>query len=376
MTPGSGTHDGPRMRRTATWRRVLGPLAVVSLVAVGCNDDDDDAATDGDAEIAVDQAGEDRAGLGSVTALVEELRPSVVAVTFAVGEQQGAGSGVIVRPDGVIVTNAHVVAPAVAAAQAGGTGVAEVDVLMADGTRMVATVEATDVVTDLAVLRVDRDDLPAAVLADSFPDVGDLAVAIGNPLGFDNTVTAGIISGLQRSLPDELTGGSQALVDLIQTDAAISPGNSGGALVNADAEVVGITVAYVPPALGAVSLGFAIPAPTVSAVVEALLADGRVDHVYLGVQVVALTPQVADRFDMEVERGVVVIEAEPDAPAAIAGVRSGDVITELGGSAVEDVGDLLTQLRRFTPGDTVEVTVQRNGEQLELVAELAARPTD
>ena len=361
----------------------MAALVVVGLVAVGCSDDDTRTNGDGDVgtEAAADPATRDadgrvRAGLGSVTALVEELRPSVVAVAFAVGDQQGAGSGVIVREDGVIVTNAHVVGPAVAAAQSAGTGAAQVEVLMADGTRMVATVEAVDIVTDLAVLRVDRRDLPAAVLADSFPEVGELAVAIGNPLGFDNTVTAGIISGLQRSLPDELTGGSQALVDLIQTDAAISPGNSGGALVNADAEVVGITVAYVPPAFGAVSLGFAIPAPTVSAVVESLLEDGRVDHVYLGVQVVALTPQVADRFDMAVRRGVVVVEAESGAPAAAAGVRSGDVITEVGDVAVEDVGDLLTQLRQFAPGDTVQLIVQRNGQQLGLVAELAARPID
>src|SRR5918999_81625 len=153
---------------------------------------------------------------------------------------------------------------------------------------------------DLAVLEIEGRNAPAAELADALPEVGELAVAIGNPLGFENTVTAGIVSGLHRSIP---SGGlTPALVDLIQTDAPISPGNSGGALVNADGEVIGINVAYLPPGqTGAVSLGFAIPAPTAAQVVEQLLATGRVELAYLGIQPIQVTPQLAARFDLAVE---------------------------------------------------------------------------
>jgi S1-C subfamily serine protease len=299
-----------------------------------------------------------------VADLVEEIQPSVVAIAVASAGRSGIGSGVIVRADGVIVTNAHVVLDA-----------AEVEVMTADGERMIATVEARDTVTDLAILRVPRTDLPAATLAEGYPRVGDLAVALGNPLGFDNTVTTGVISGLQRALPDPFAGGSAALVDLIQTDAAISPGNSGGALVNVAGEVVGITVAYIPPGLGAVSLGFAIPSPTVRDVVEALLADGTVDHPYLGVQAVPLTPQIVERFDVPVTAGVVLMTVEPGTPAARAGLQAGDVITEFGGEPVRDVGDFLTQLRRFAPGDAVEIVVHRDGLATPITAELSNRPT-
>jgi S1-C subfamily serine protease len=342
-------------------------LLFVAVLAAGCNDDDGNGAADAEGvhDTAPDAASTDFL-FGGIAELVADIEPSVVTVAVAApqtGGPGGAGSGVIVRADGVIVTNAHVVGTA-----------DEVEVMLADGTRLSANVEARDPITDLAVLRVDRQGLPAAVLAEGYPDVGDLAVAVGNPLGFDNTVTAGIISGLQRSLPDAVTAGTQALVDLIQTDAAISPGNSGGALVNASGEVVGITVAYIPPAIGAVSLGFAIPSPTVEAVVASLLADGTVSHAYVGVQAVALTPQIAERFEVPVARGIIVMEVEPDSPAARGDVRPGDVITEIEGIAVGDVGDFLTQLRQYRPGESVVLDVIRDRDRIELPVELGERP--
>jgi serine protease DegQ len=341
----------------STLRHVLTAVMFAgALVIAGCTDDDgNDAAENAEHPL-----------VGGIAQLVADIEPSVVSVAVAApptGGPGGAGSGVIVRSEGVIVTNAHVVGDA-----------EEVEVMLADGVRLTAIVEARDQITDLAVLRVDRQDLPAAVFAEGYPDVGDLAVAVGNPLGFDNTVTAGIISGLQRSLPDAVTAGTQALVDLIQTDAAISPGNSGGALVNAEGEVVGITVAYIPPAVGAVSLGFAIPSPTVEAVVDSLLADGTVSHAYVGVQAIALTPQIVERFGVPVARGIIVMEVEPDSPAARADVRPGDVITEIDGTPVGDVGQFLTQLRQYRPGESVVLDVVRDGDSLELTVDLGERP--
>jgi S1-C subfamily serine protease len=336
-------------------------MLVAVVVAVGCNDDDGTPGEDSPGAVPADDF-----VFGGIAELVADIEPSVVSVAVAApqnGGPGGAGSGVIVRADGVIVTNAHVVGDA-----------DEVEVMLADGVRLTATVEARDQITDLAVLRVDRQGLPAAVLAEGYPDVGDLAVAVGNPLGFDNTVTAGIISGLQRSLPDAVTAGTQALVDLIQTDAAISPGNSGGALVNASGEVVGITVAYIPPAIGAVSLGFAIPSPTVEAVVQSLLADGTVSHAYVGVQAIALTPQIVERFGVPVARGIIVMEVEPDSPGARGDVRPGDVITEIEGVAVGDVGEFLTQLRQYRPGESVMLDVVRDGDHIEMPVELGERP--
>ncbi len=157
-------------------------------------------------------------GLTQVPGLVDQIEPSVVTIMADNANGGDLGSGVVIRPNGIIVTNNHVVA-----------GATSLQVALADGTRLPGTVQATDPVTDLAIVHVERTDLPAAGLATTYPEVGEMAVAVGNPFGFNNTVTAGIVSGLQRSIPASASGGSQALVDLIQTDAAISPGNSGGA---------------------------------------------------------------------------------------------------------------------------------------------------
>ncbi|HEX2214532.1 MAG TPA: trypsin-like peptidase domain-containing protein, partial [Mycobacterium sp.] len=198
--------------------------------------------------------------------LVERVSPSVVTIQLP----GGVGSGVVLRPD-IIVTNAHVVGNA-----------REVTIGFADGINATGEVLAADDVTDLAVVRSERGDLPVPEYRSDLPRPGEIAVAIGSPLGFENTVTAGIISGLNRNIPDSAVA-SSSLVDLIQTDASISPGNSGGALLDADGRVVGINEAYIPPAAGAVSLGFAIPTSTVLDVTEQLLTDGRATHSFLGV---------------------------------------------------------------------------------------------
>src|SRR5690606_6171632 len=253
-------------------------------------------------------------------------------------------------PDGMIVTNHHVIA-----------SVRRIEVAFADGPRASATVVASDPLTDLAVLRADRDDLPPARVPETLPVVGGLAHATANPPGSEATAAAGVVAGLHRSIRGS-GATTQALVDLLQTDAAISPGNSGGALVNARGEVMGINVAYIPPQARAVSIGFAIPAPTVRDVVRQLLEDGTVEHAFFGIVPASLTEQIARQLDIDADRGVVVLDLVEDGPAAAAGIAAGDVITAIDGEPVETAEDLLALLRARSPGDQVEVELLRGGE--------------
>jgi S1-C subfamily serine protease len=296
-----------------------------------------------------------------IPALVRELQPSVVAVLTDAGE----GSGVVYSGDGTVVTNDHVVA-----------GADEVQVAFVDGERVDAEVEATDPRSDLAVLRVERDGLPAAPFARELPAVGELAVAMGNPLGFENSVTAGIISGLHRAIPGSAAR-TPALVDLVQTDAPISPGNSGGALLDARGQVVGINVAYIPPGeTGAVSIGFAIPSPTVVDVVEQLLTEGEVRYPFLGVTPQAITPQIADRLDLGTDEGVIVQSVVGGGPADDAGIDSGDVIVRLGEQPVRTVEDFLVELRDYEPDDELAVEVVRDGDRRSFDVRLSERPDE
>jgi S1-C subfamily serine protease len=232
----------------------------------------------------------------------------------------------------------------------------------------------------MAVIRVDRNDLPAAKFnEDEDLVVGQLAVAIGSPSGFESTVTAGVISGIGREFPAEFTGGdpaaTSALTDLIQTDAAISPGNSGGALADRDGEVIGINVAYLPPSdTGAVNIGFAIPSDTAASVADQLIETGKVSSAYLGVETTDLSPEDAERFGLPVESGAIVGQVEPGSGADAAGVRRGDIIVRLGNDPIDNAGDLFGALRDYQPGDTVELTVVRDGEELTLDVTLGERP--
>lgn len=298
----------------------------------------------------------------TIPAIVKEVSPSIVAVLVQLQGGFGEGSGVIWSADGLIVTNNHVVAEA-----------QKIDVAFASGERVPATVVATDPLSDLAVLRVDRHGLPPATFADHLPEVGALAIAIGNPLGFENSVTAGIISGVHRAIPSG--GQTPALVDLLQTDAAISPGNSGGALVNAQGAVVGINVAFIPPAERAVSIGFAIPSPTVIDTVNQLLETGEVKRAFLGIQPGPLTPQVVERFGLEVDQGVLVLAVVPGSSAADAGIEPGDVLVEAGGKPLATVEDLYEVLRRHEPGEKLELTLVRGSERKTLDVTLESRPS-
>ena len=302
------------------------------------------------------------------------LSPSVVQINvsgiqqtpFGAQKEEGIGSGVIYRSDGYIITNNHVV-----------EGTSEVEVAFADGTTERGQVVGTDPTTDIAVVKVDRNNLPAASFASGDPVVGQLAVAAGSPSGFESTVTSGIISGIGREIPAEYTGGRQdsSLVDLIQTDAAISPGNSGGALANRKGQVMGINVAYLPPSqTGAENIGFAIPSDTAVSVANQLIKNGEAAHPYLGIYLSDLTTETASRFGSPVDSGALVERVESGGPADDAGARRGDVVTAAGSEEIRSSGDLISALRNYKPGDTVELTVLRNGEKITLQANLVESP--
>ena len=307
-----------------------------------------------------------------VAKVASKVGPSVVQVNvravretpLGIQRGEGLGSGVIYRSDGYIVTNNHVIE--------GATGV---NVAFADGTIEDATVVGADPNTEIAVIKVERDDLPAATFEGDTPVVGQLAVAIGSPSGFESTVTSGVVSGVGREFPPELTSGGSAernaLTDLIQTDAAISPGNSGGALADRDGEIIGINVAYLPPAeTGAVDLGFAVPSDTAVSVADQLIEEGEVTTPYLGVLTTDLSPEDAGRFDLPIDSGALVVQVVPGSPAREAGVRKGDIITALGDARIVGYGDLLGALRDHEPGDRVILTIFRNTQEKKLAVTL------
>ena len=312
-------------------------LLVVLLATAGCTGADGPRPAEGTPTPAP-------APVGGFADVVERLGPSVVTV-HAGGS--GVGSGVVFQDD-VVLTNEHVV-----------SGERSVTVDYADGTSSAGTVLATDRVTDLAVIRTTRTGLPVPEYRTELPRPGEPVLAIGSPLGLEGTVTAGIVSALDREIPASAPG-SRALVDLIQVDAAISPGNSGGALLDATGRVIGINEAYIPPAAGAVSLGFAIPAATAVDVAEQLLADGRAIHPFLGVSLARITPQIAEELGVPVRDGALVLAVQPGGPADAVGVRAGDVIVEFDRRSVATVEDLLDFLRDTTPGEEVPLTVARS----------------
>jgi len=267
-------------------------------------------------------------------------------------EQHGSGSGLVFTPDGYVLTNSHVV-----------HGAAKIDVTLADGRRCGADLVGDDPGTDLALIRITAADLPAARLDDSRDlRVGQLVVAIGNPLGFQWTVTAGVVSALGRSLRSQ----EGRLIDgVIQTDAALNPGNSGGPLVSSRGEVVGINTAII---LGAQGLCFAIPASTALYVAPRLIRDGRIRRGWLGVagQTVAIPPHAINVFGLRGNGGVIVISVERGSPAEAAGVRERDVIVELDGEAVSSLDDLQRLLTGERVGRPIDLAVVRRSERLVL----------
>ncbi len=296
-----------------------------------------------------------------VAAIARQVSPSVARVDARTAMGASAGSAVVYRADGVLVTNAHVVG-----------GADRVTVTLPDAERMDAVVVGADPSNDLAVLRVDAEDLPVPAWSevDNMPEVGESVVAIGSPFGLDGTVTSGIVSALGRSLSTPQV----ALVDLVQTDAAINPGNSGGALVDSQGRVIGVNTAIASRGGGNEGVGFAIPATTVTPVVEQLLEHGQVQLAYLGVFGQTVDPDTAQLYGLGVDAGAVVVEVEPGSPADRAGLQPGDIVVAVDGDPVRSMPDLAGRVQLRAPGDEVELEVVREGRTRTVSAELQPRP--
>ena len=276
-------------------------------------------------------------------------------------QQQGPGStnlgsGVIVSEDGYIVTNAHVVEKA-----------DEITVAFSDGRKSRAKVIGTDPDSDLAVIRVDMTGLTPLGFREEPIRVGDLALAIGNPFGVGQTVTQGIISATGR------TGlGVNKFEDFIQTDAAINPGNSGGALVDASGELVGINTVIFSRSGGSMGIGFAIPTALVEQVMNALIKDGRVSRGWLGIEIQS---QLRDPTQLETSTGVEVLNVVPQGPAAISGLKTGDIILTIDGVEMTDANTLIQYVARKPPNTVLNTQILRNGKHAEIPVTLAERPS-
>lgn len=295
---------------------------------------------------------------------VEKVRPAVVNINtkaqvptfFGVFPQQGAGSGVIVRSDGLILTNFHVI-----------QGAQDITVTLLSGRELPGRVVGSDRFTDLAVIKVESArPLPVAELGTSGSlKVGQLTIAIGNPFGLGSSVTVGVVSALNRSIaisPDFV------VESLIQTDAAINPGNSGGALVDSAGRLIGINTAIVREAQG---IGFAIPVDIAVAIMNQLVTSGRVVRPALGIIIGGeIDPQLQQAYNLPVDHGVIVQGTQPGGPAAAAGIEANDIIVTINGQKVKGINDLRRILFEKQPGDRVQVELVRNGRRIQVTVVL------
>ena len=280
--------------------------------------------------------------------------------------QRGMGSGFVVSSDGLILTNAHVV-----------EGSDKVKVTLKNGQTYEGKVMGTDSLTDVGVIKIEADEeLPAVVFADSDGlQPGEWAIAIGNPLGLDNTVTTGIVSATGRTSAQ--VGVADKRVSFIQTDAAINPGNSGGPLLNAKGEVIGINTAIIQNAQG---LGFAIPVNSARDIAEELIAKGKVDHSYLGIQMAEITPELKQELkrqknlDVNADSGILVVDVVPNSPADRAGLKSGDVIREIEGKDITEADEVQQAVAKTDVGEKLNLGLLRNEKQLDLDVTVGVLP--
>jgi S1-C subfamily serine protease len=285
-------------------------------------------------------------------------------------QKQGIGSGFVVEPNGVIITNAHVVRDA-----------DSVTVTFADGSSFEGEVLGQDPLTEIAVVKIEANNLPTVELGNSDQVLrGQWALAMGNPLGLDETVTLGVISAKGRSLSE--IGASDLRVDFIQTDAAINPGNSGGPLTNARGEVVGVNTAIIRGR--AEGLGFAVPINTAQEVAREIINTGEVQHPYIGIQMLPLTPQVKQKLkqapnrnlDVEAEKGILIAGVAQGSPAERAGLQPGDVITQIENQPVSDAEKVQQIVESKDVGERLSLTVQRNGQTQQTPLQLGEFPVE
>lgn len=310
----------------------------------------------------------------NVPAVAAAVTPSVVRVDVrtnsqpgSVSQRTGLGSGVIYSSDGYIITNFHVI-----------EGAERVRVRLANGDTLDARIVGSDQLNDLAVLKISRTDLPAINLrpADEPIQVGETVVAIGSPFGLDASVSSGIISALDRELRIETSPGEGVLTipSVLQTDAAINPGNSGGPLVDRNGRLLGINTAIFTGTGANQGVGFAVSVEQVVISAEQIIADGFVRHALLGISGLTISEEQADALGLEQPRGAVVELVQEGSGADQGGVRVGDVIVEVDGADLATMPELVALVRRRSPGDTIVLTVLREGERLSLTVELGERP--
>jgi Do/DeqQ family serine protease len=322
------------------------------------------------------------AGAGSLRGAAQKASPSVVSINtsrqsgapdqakdpwfrYFFGDQDessaqmGLGSGVIMSPEGYILTNNHVVEAA-----------DEITVVLNDGRRTQAKLVGTDPETDLAVLKIKLDQLPVMVMSKAeHIQVGDIVLAIGNPFGVGQTVTSGIVSALGRN---QL--GINTFENFIQTDAAINPGNSGGALVDVQGNLLGINTAIYSRSGGSMGIGFAIPVSTARQVLEGIVKEGQVVRGWIGVEPTDITTELAKTFNVQRDTGVIITGVLQSGPAYKAGIRPGDVMLAVEGKPVQTVSELLAQVSALKPGSTANLRVLRRSEELVLTVTPAQRP--
>jgi S1-C subfamily serine protease len=382
----TGTVDAPeRDRRRLGLGAVVMAALVGALVATGVTLGmvellgDDGAGPSGTAAPSIEVDGE---SAGVVPAVAQAVTPSVVSITIEgagdgtpfgspSGPQQGGlGSGVIYRSDGYILTNHHVI-----------DGADTVRVRLSSGDILDAEVIGSDPLNDLAVVQVDTDgeELPAINVRpeDDPVVVGETVVAIGSPFGLEGSVTSGIVSALNRDLtiPDEEQENvGLTIPSIVQTDAAINPGNSGGALVDAKGRLIGINTAILTGTGASQGVGFAVPADQAISSADQLIEQGFVRHPLLGVTGEDITPELAEEFGLEANRGAVVVGVQDDTGAAEAGLEAGDIIVEVNGDPLATMSELVAIVRENDPGDELELVVVRNGEEMTFTVTLSERP--
>lgn len=391
--PPEGGGQPPRKRRRSPWLVLVALLALLAIVAAlvaglrnSGNDDADGEGAGATTSQQDDDAGNSRAGDPVVTstsqnpdwaAVAEAVGPSVVAITVNSQSGTGAGSGVVIDADGHVVTNEHVV-----------SGGEQIVVTLSDGRMFEASVVGADVATDLAVLALDNppDDLVPATFGDSDDVVvGQSVAAVGNPLGLSSTLTTGVVSALDRPVStlaqqDGRFGQQQAVqvvTNAIQVDAAINPGNSGGPLFDSTGRVIGInssiaSLSQSQDVAGSIGLGFAIPSNLASSIADQLLADGVAEHSFLGVTMTDATATA----DGVTRAGAQVRSVEPGSPAEEAGLEVGDVITFINGEPIDGATSLTGWVRQMSAGETVDLSVVRGGQALEVQTTLTTREDD
>ncbi|WP_267383366.1 HhoA/HhoB/HtrA family serine endopeptidase [Cyanobacterium sp. uoEpiScrs1] len=279
--------------------------------------------------------------------------------------ERGTGSGFILSKDGKILTNAHVVA-----------GTKEVTVTLKDGRTFEGAVLGTDTLTDVAVIQIEANDLPKVQQGNSDDlQVGEWAIAIGNPLGLDNTVTTGIISATRRL--SSQVGVRDKRIEFIQTDAAINPGNSGGPLLNSDGQVIGINTAIIQNAQG---IGFAIPINKAKRIANELIEHGKVEHPFLGIQMVEITPEIKRKLqesqglNLTTDQGVLITKVVSDSPAEQAGLKAGDVLQGIGEHLLNNPGEVQKTVEKAKVGETLQLQIERNGNLLNLNIKVGILP--